>query len=228
LSRLGATPSFSVMTDAPEAAPKARRRRSDAQRSIDAIVSSARTLLVARPDASMEEIADAADVSRQTVYAHFSSREALIAAVINVERAMSMAQLDAARLDRAPPIDAVRTFLAISWQLVDRLPLLLDPALARTPDPDGDDPHRPVAVVLERIIRRGQRSGDFDRALPVGWLAAATFGLGHTAAAQVAGGTLDLTRAATVLEKSVLRLYGVDAATRAGTGRSRGRGGDRP
>ena len=103
----------------------------------------------------------------------------------------------------------MRGFLDISWQLVDRFPLLLDPALARTPDPDGEDPHRPVAVVLERIIRRGQRSGDFDPTVPAGWLAAATFGLGHAAAELVASGALDVRRAATLLEASVLRLYRV-------------------
>ena len=69
-----------------------------------------------------------------------------------------------------------------------------------------------MAKVLERIIRRGQRSGDFDRTLPAGWLAAATFGLGHTAAELVAGGDLDVTRAAALLEVSVLRLYGVTSA----------------
>jgi AcrR family transcriptional regulator len=197
------------MADRPEAEPRARRRRADAQRSIDAIVGAARAMLVERPDASVEEIAEAAGVSRQTVYAHFSSREVLIAAVINDERASRLAALVDARLDRVAPVDAVRGFLDISWQLVDRFPLLLDPALARTPDPDGEDPHRPVAVVLERIIRRGQRSGDFDPTVPAGWLAAATFGLGHAAAELVASGALDVRRAATLLEASVLRLYRV-------------------
>jgi AcrR family transcriptional regulator len=197
------------MADPLEATTRPRRRRADAQRSIDAIVGAARTMLVERPDISIDEIADAAGVSRQTVYAHFSSRDVLIAAVINSERSSRLAVLVDARLDRVPPLDAVRGFLDISWQLVDRFPLLLDPALARTPDPDGGDPHRPVAVVLERIIRRGQRSGDFDRSLPAGWLAAATFGLGHSAAELVAGHELDRSRAATLLETSVLRLYGV-------------------
>ena len=199
-----------MMADRPKATARARPRRADAQRSIDAIVEAARTMLVERPDASIEEVADAAGVSRQTVYAHFSSREVLIAAVINAERAAHLAALIDARLDRVPPVEAVRGFLDISWQLVDRFPLLLDPALARTPDPEGQDPHRPVAVVLERIIRRGQRSGDFERTTPAGWLAAATFGLGHTAAELVAGGALDVTRAAKLLEASVLRLYGAD------------------
>jgi AcrR family transcriptional regulator len=202
------------MTETIDAKPQVRRRRSDALRSMDAIISGARTLLRERPEASMEEIADAAGVSRQTVYAHFSSREVLLAAVIDAERAIGLAALNAARLDRVPPVEAVQGFLEISWQLVDRCPLLLDPTLARTPDPDGDDPHRAVAVVLERIIRRGQRSGDFDRALPAGWLAHATFALGHIAAEQVAHGTSHATKAAAMLERSVLRLYGVEPGRR--------------
>lgn len=200
------------MADASVAAPQARRRRADAQRSIDAIVEAARATLVDRPDASVEEIADAAGVSRQTVYAHFASRDVLIVAVVNAERAALLSVLIDARLDRVPPVDAVRGFLDISWRLVDRFPLLLDPALARTPGPGGEDPHQHVAKVLQRIIRRGQRSGVFDRTLPAGWLAAATFALGHTAAELVAGGELRVTRAAALLEDSVLRLYGVARA----------------
>jgi AcrR family transcriptional regulator len=197
-----------VMADTLDATPRTRRRRSDAQRSIDAIVSGARTLLGGRPDASMEEVATAAGLTRQTVYAHFPSRDALIAAVINAERAEGLAAVDAARLDKAPPIDALRQFLDISWQLIEHCPLLLDPTLARTPGPDGGDPHRPVTVLLERIIRRGQRSGDFDRAFPPGWLAAATNGLGHSAAEEVANGKLSVAKASTMLMESVLRLYG--------------------
>jgi AcrR family transcriptional regulator len=203
------------MTDALDVTPleRGRRRRSDATRSIDAIVGGARTLLAKRLDASMEDIAAAAGVSRQTVYAHFPSRDALIAAVINAERAEGLAAVEAARLDTVSAVDALRRFLDISWQIVERCPLVLDPTLARTPGPDGGDPHRPVTVVLERIIRRGQRSGDFDRALPAAWLAAATFALGHAAAEQRANGKLSVAKAATMLEKSVLQLYGANSAT---------------
>ncbi len=188
-----------------------RARRADAQRNFDAIVSGARTLLGQRPDASMEEIAAAAGVTRQTVYAHFPSRDVLIAAVINAERAEGLAAVDAARFDTVPPIEALRRFLDISWQIVERCPLVLDPVLARTPGADGGDPHSPVTVLLERIFRRGQRSGDFDRVFPAGWLAAATLALGHAAAEEVGAGTMSVAKATVVLEKSVLRLSGAES-----------------
>jgi AcrR family transcriptional regulator len=207
---LDAASTLLVMADTVDGALRLRRRRSDAQRSIDAIVSGARTLLRERRDASVEEIAAAAGLTRQTVYAHFSSRDALIAAVINAERAEGLAAVDASDLDRLPPVEALRRFLDISWQIVERCPLVLDPTLARTPGPDGGDPHRPVTALLERIIRRGQRSGEFDRALSARWLAAATIGLGHTAAEEVAAGKLTIGTAASLLDKSVLRLYGAN------------------
>jgi AcrR family transcriptional regulator len=203
------------MADPLDATPQARRRRSDAQRNIDAIIRGARSLLRERPDASVEEIARASGVTRQTVYAHFSSRDVLVAAVINAERSEGLATVSTARLDRVPPIDALRRFLDISWQIVERCPLVLDPTLARTPGPDGGDPHRPVTALLKRIIQRGQRCSDFDSALPAEWLAAATIGLGHTAAEQVAAGKLSIAKATTVLEASVLTLYGAHRSTTA-------------
>ena len=71
------------MVDTPDTATPPRSRRSDARRSIDAILNAARIVLGERSDASMEEIATAAGVTRQTVYAHFPSRDALIAALIH-------------------------------------------------------------------------------------------------------------------------------------------------
>jgi AcrR family transcriptional regulator len=196
------------MADTLDNALTTRRRRSDARRNIDAIVSAARTALGERPDASMEDIAAAAGVTRQTVYAHFPSRDALVVALIDVAGAETLAAVDAARLDTRPPAEALGEFLDIGWQLLRRYPLLLDPAITRIPRPDGHDPHQAVTARLEQLIRRGQRIGDFDRALPVTWLAAAILGLSHTAAEQVATGRLTASKAATILRGSTLRLCG--------------------
>ena len=198
------------MADTLDDAPPTRRRRSDARRSIDAILNAARTVLRERPDASVEDIAAAAGVTRQTVYAHFPSRDALVIALVDAARAEGLAALEAARLETRPPAEALGQFLEISWQLLRRYPLLFDPALARIPLPDGHDHHHAVTPWLERLIRRGQRTGDFDRTFPATWLAAAIFALGHAAAEQVAAGRLTASQAAAMLLDSTLRLCGAE------------------
>ena len=69
-----------------------------------------------------------------------------------------------------------------------------------------------LATRLEQIIRRGQRAGDFDRALPETWLAAAILGLFRAAAEEVAAGRLTDGKAAALLLDSALRLCGAVTA----------------
>jgi AcrR family transcriptional regulator len=185
--------------------PPTRRRRSDARRSIDAILAAARAVLGDRPDASVEDIATAAGVTRQTVYAHFASRDALIAALIEAAGVETVDAMDAAHLDSLPPVDALHRYLDLGWQLIRRYPFLLVPALARTP-PGNEATHVAGTARLEELIRRGQDTGDFDRALPAGWLAAAVVGLAHTAADEVAAGRLTTDEAYTALSGSAVRL----------------------
>jgi AcrR family transcriptional regulator len=191
--------------------PTPRRRRADARRSIDAILNAARTVLGGRPDASMEEIATAAGVTRQTVYAHFPSRDALIGALLYAVGTETVAAIDAARLDTVPPADALCRYLDIGWQLINRYPFLLGPALTQNP-PGSSEPHDAGTARLERIIRRGQRAGDFHRTLPAGWLAVAIVGLVRTAAEQVAAGSLTTSKAAALARQSALRLCGAGQA----------------
>ncbi|MFI6922246.1 TetR/AcrR family transcriptional regulator [Nonomuraea spiralis] len=195
------------MVDA-HTATRPRRRRSDARRSIDAILDAARVVLGERPDASMEEIATTANVTRQTVYAHFASRDALMAALIEVAAAEYAALLDAAALDTAPPPDALAGFLDAGWRFLRRHPLLLDLTVSRVHRPEGDDPHDVVPPRLERLIRRGQHTGDFDPVPPAAWLAAAVIGLQHAAAEEISEGRLAPPEAAALCLRSALRLCG--------------------
>ena len=198
------------MVDSQDTATQPRRLRSDARRSIDAILNAARITLGERIDASMEEIAASAGVTRQTVYAHFPSRDALVAALVEAAAAEYTALLDDAGLDTAPPTDALARFLGAGWRFLGRYPLLLNATAAGIPRPQPD-PHDVVPPRLERLIRRGQQTGDFDPSLPASWLTAAVFGLQHTAAAEIAGGHLTADEAEALCWASTLRLCGGEA-----------------
>ncbi|HWE89783.1 MAG TPA: TetR/AcrR family transcriptional regulator [Pseudonocardiaceae bacterium] len=192
-----------------------RRRRSDAERSVSAILDAARAVLGERPDASIADIAAAAGVTRQTVYAHYPSRDALLAAVIDRATDDAIDAIDAARIEEGPAAEALTRFLDASWATLDRYPLLLNlPAIPTDPQADRDR-HEPVVARLHRLIRRGQDSGEFDPQLPPAWLLAATIALGHTAGEQVANRTMSADDAITTLKRSVLRLFGATGTEQA-------------
>ncbi|GAA4962069.1 hypothetical protein GCM10023205_27210 [Yinghuangia aomiensis] len=198
------------MASSRDTAKPPRRRRADARRSIDAILDAARRLLGDRLDVGMEDIAAAAGVTRQTVYAHFPSRDALLGALVETAAAEYAALLDEAELDAAPPVDALARFLDAGWQFLGRYRFLLNATAAQVPRPDAD-PHDFGPPRLERLLERGQRTGDFDASLPAAWLAAAIFGLQHTAVAHIAGGRSSADEAKALCLASTLRLCGAPA-----------------
>jgi AcrR family transcriptional regulator len=190
------------------AEPQARRRRqrSDARQSIAAVLDAAIRALADRPDASMDEIARAAGVSRQTVYAHFPSRDALIDAVIEQAGAEFTSLLDDLDLDQAPPAEALTRLLEAGWQVAARYPFLwLQPAV----DPGKDaERHAPVLDRMLDIVRRGQSSGDFDTTVPAHWLLSASLALGRATEDEVKSGRMTIEQATRAMHRGLLRLLG--------------------
>jgi len=68
--------------------------------------------------------------------------------------------------------------------------------------------HLPVAERLAAIVRRGRRTGEFDKALPLAWVVTAAIALGHAAGEAVSQGSMRSDAAARALRSSVLRLVG--------------------
>jgi len=190
------------------AEPQARRRRqrSDARQSVAAVLDAAIRTLAGRPDASMDEIARASGVSRQTVYAHFPTRDALIDAVIERASAELTALFDGLDLDQAPPAQALTRLLEAGWQIADRYPFLwLQPAV----DPGKDaGRHAPVLDRMLDIVRRGQASGDFDASVPAHWLLSASLALGRATEDEVKAGRMTIEQATQAMHQAVLRLLG--------------------
>jgi len=195
-----------------------RRRRSDADRNVAAILETAVATLNESPGASVGEIAEAAGLTRQTVYAHFPSRDALIAAVTEHVTRVAVEVIDAADLEDGSPVDAMRRYLAAGWQILERHPLLLGLPASSVSVDVMDGYHGPIRFRLERLVERGQASGEFDTSVAPGWLAAAIIGLGHTAAEQVSTGALTMNAAKRSLEHSVLRMLDAPIACNGASG----------
>lgn len=157
----------------------------------------------------MEQVASAAGVTRQTVYAHYPSRPLLVAAVIERITAEAVAALDAADVDSGTAAEALQRWLDVTWRLFDRYPLLLHPSVTAMEQADTDRQHAAVIERLERLIRRGQATGEFDPTLSSAWLVSATIALGHAAGGEVAAGRMTTAQTAAALTHSILRVYGV-------------------
>jgi AcrR family transcriptional regulator len=189
-----------------EAQARRRRQRSDARQSIAAVLDAAIRTLAGRPDASMDEIARAAGVSRQTVYSHFPSRDALIDAVIERGTAEFTGLLDGVDLDQAPPVQALTRLLDAGWQIAARYPFLwLQPAVDSGKDADR---HAPVLDRMLDIVRRGQAAGDFDDTVPARWLLSACLALGRATEDEVKAGRMTIEQATRAVHQGVLRLLG--------------------
>ena len=185
-----------------------RRQRADAQQSIAAILRAAAEALNVNPAASVEDIARAAGVTRQTVYAHFPSRETLIEAVTEQATTEVAAAFEKAGLDEAPPTVALARLLDTGWRVAARYPFLWHlPSVSAGQDRDR---HGPVLDRMLAIIERGQETGDFDRALSASWLLTAALALGRAAEDEVKAGRMTIDQASHAVHHSYLRLLRIE------------------
>jgi AcrR family transcriptional regulator len=167
--------------------PTRTRRRADAERSVARIQEAAIDALASDPEVSMAEIARRAGVVRATIYVHFPTREALIAAV--TERAISEAvrEIEAAEPDRGDPASALRRVLAATWRALGRFHSLVA-INVQLPAAELRRRHHAVLAVLEPLIERGQREGAFRSDVPPGWHLAMILALVHAASAELRAG----------------------------------------
>ena len=163
--------------------------------------------LNADPGASVEDIARAAGVSRQTVYAHFPAREALLGAVMEEATAEVTAAFDAAGLDDLPPAAALVKLVEAGWQVAARYRFAWHlPGVS--PEQDASR-HAPVLDRMLGLISRGQDTGELDATLPAGWLLTASLALGRAAEDEVKAGRMTIEEATHAVKHSFLRVLGV-------------------
>ncbi|ADD44967.1 TetR/AcrR family transcriptional regulator [Stackebrandtia nassauensis] len=193
----------------------ARGRRADAVRSETAILDAAVRLLNVNPDTGLETIAAEAGVTRQTVYAHFPSRDRLLAAVVERITEDVVAAIDATGLEDGSATEALFRLLEASTAAANRYPVLRK-ALASVAVPTADDErqHAPITERITKVIARGQAAGEFDATLPPHWFATVTIELSHAAAHEVDNGRMPEARMSEALRVTLLRALGAALSQR--------------
>ena len=171
----------------------ARKRRADAERSIEAIVNGALEALASDPDASMAEIARRAGVVRATIYMHFPTRESLLDAVMEKSVAMVAEATRRAEPDHGEPKEALERVLAATWKQLSALHNVLQINMRRLPAQELRRRHLPVTSQFVPLLERGQATGCFRSDVSATWLIAAVRAIVHAASTELEVGRLSET-----------------------------------
>lgn len=144
-----------------------RPLRADAERSVRAILEAAERVLAEDPSASMEQIAEAAGLTRITVHRRFASRQALIEALATSAKQQLIDAVEAARPDTAPALVALHRVTANVLQVKNTWRFTLSQATVRATsvaDFWDDIDNRTL-----ELLARGQREGLLAPAADLVW-----------------------------------------------------------
>jgi TetR/AcrR family transcriptional regulator, mexCD-oprJ operon repressor len=173
-------------TDA--SAPK--RRRADAERSIEAITNAALEALAGDPDVSMAEIARRAGVVRATIYMHFPTRESLLDAVMERSVAQVAEATRSAEPERGKPKEALERVLLATWRQLSQAHTILQINISRLPAAELRRRHLPVTTQIVPLLERGQAEGVFRDDVSAEWLIAVVRAIVHVASTELQAGRL--------------------------------------
>ena len=164
-------------------------RRADARRNLEAILDAAERCLARDPDATLQQIADAAGVGRVTLYGHVGSRRALLETVTGRAMAATEDALTGLALDGAAA-EAMTRLLGVTWDLTHRHGALVTAAQRELPAERVRALHEAPVARARALLQAGRRSGAFDATLPVSWQLTAIQSLLHGAVEAVHRGDL--------------------------------------
>ena len=109
--------------------------------------------------ANMADVAEAAGISRATLYRYYPDREALLDALAAQALADAGSRLADAGLERAPVEEAIERIVRALTAVGDRYAVLIREQV----EADPDDIERLVAAPMRAVVARGVESGVFRR-----------------------------------------------------------------
>lgn len=163
-------------------------------------------LLGEDPQAGMNEVAEAAGVSRATLYRHFASRAVLLDAIWRQAVEQGRQALSQSRLQEGSATEALRRLVGACLDIAERYSfaqLATQPELR--PSQQAREPERQVfRKPLLDLIARGQAAGEFTTVLSAEW-SSRVFGALILAGARAVGdGTLSRDEAPDVVFRTLL------------------------
>jgi AcrR family transcriptional regulator len=185
----------------------------------DSVAEAAARLLAVRPAASMAEVADAAGVSRATLFRRFPSRAALVEELGRRAVLAYTAAVDAARPDEGRPADALRRLLGQLARLAPGYALLALQPLDELVEEDLLELAAAADDRVRHLVHRGQEAGQFRVDVPAEWVLSSVTWLVVAAA--------DGVRLGRLAAKDIERLLGttvLDGLRRRGAGEEPGPG----
>lgn len=134
-----------------------RPLRADAERSVRAILAAAERVLAENPAASMEQVAEAAGVTRTTVHRRFANRQALVDALAADAAAKLAEAIEDGHPETAPPLVALHRATANVLRVKGAWGFALGPALAQREE--AARTHQEIALRCTELLGRLQRDG---------------------------------------------------------------------
>jgi TetR/AcrR family transcriptional regulator, mexCD-oprJ operon repressor len=173
------------------AAESVDHRRATAERNVQAILDAAESLLQHGAATSIAAVATRAGVSRVTVYAHFSTREALLEAVVERAVARATVAFEAATSGAASALEALERAIGASWAELDRHTAIAEAAAAQLSPDALRRTHESGYAHARRMFEAGMERGEFRSDVPVDWLLSVYHALLHAAGDDVRAGRID-------------------------------------
>lgn len=147
--------------------PTARKPRADAQRNRERILEVAKNEFTrSGANASLEEIAEKAEVGPGTLYRHFPTREDLLVAVYRTE-VEKLAAAGPTLADTLRPAEALRAWLLLFVDAVETKHLIAPVLNSLVGDPKKvfEEAHAQIQEALRALVKRAVKSGDIRKDL---------------------------------------------------------------